>query len=258
MPGSNSRMISPSTPIDRGIQIVWPKAFVIRSAMLVLPLPGAPNRNMPRPELIAGPSRSSIFLSIKQVFERAVQVFFRRMLIGERLLLDAVDVRGQRHGRRAKVRAMLGKLLGPFAAQLGELVDVVVHRGRALVGDQPILLHRVQQRIDDPKRQLQMIGQIAARRFGAAVERLENQGFDFAIRQPGGGQRFWLDRHPLAAGGWCASGTMAQLARAADRTAASAAALAQRSADGCDPSARRAAVIIRLALRLRCRARRSV
>ena len=33
---------------------------VIRSAMLVLPLPGSPYRNMPRPELIAGPSFSNI------------------------------------------------------------------------------------------------------------------------------------------------------------------------------------------------------
>ena len=55
-------MISPSMPIARGIQISCPKAAVIRSAMLVLPLPGGPKRNSPRPELIAGPSRSSIRL----------------------------------------------------------------------------------------------------------------------------------------------------------------------------------------------------
>ena len=56
-----ARIISPSTPIARGIQMSWPKARVTRSAMLVLPLPGAPKRNSPRPELIAGPRRSSIF-----------------------------------------------------------------------------------------------------------------------------------------------------------------------------------------------------
>ncbi len=78
MPGSNSRMISPSTPIARGIQMYSPNALVIRSAMLVLPLPGAPNRNKPRPELIAGPSRLQHLLVDQQVFERAVQVLFGR------------------------------------------------------------------------------------------------------------------------------------------------------------------------------------
>ena len=47
-------------PSVRGIQMVVPNERVTRSAMLVLPLPGLPNRNMPRPELMAGPSRSSI------------------------------------------------------------------------------------------------------------------------------------------------------------------------------------------------------
>ena len=42
---------------------VGANAAVTRSAMLVLPLPAAPYRNKPRPELMAGPSRSSILLS---------------------------------------------------------------------------------------------------------------------------------------------------------------------------------------------------
>ena len=106
---------------------------------------------------------------------------------------------GQRHRRGAEVGAVLGELLGPLAAQVGELVDVVVHRRRAFVRDQPILLHRVQQRIDEPKRQLEVVGQVAAGRFGAAVERLENQRFDLAVGEAGGGERIGLDRHPLAA-----------------------------------------------------------
>ena len=50
-----------ATLTARGIQIYSPNALVIRSAMLVLPLPALPNRNKPRPEFTAGPSRSSIF-----------------------------------------------------------------------------------------------------------------------------------------------------------------------------------------------------
>ena len=102
----------------------------------------------------------------QQVFERAVQVVFGRMLVGERLLLDAVDVGVERHRRGAEVGAVLGELLGPLAAQLGELVDVVVHRAAPLWRDQPVVLHRMQQRVDQPKRQLQVVGQIAAGGLG--------------------------------------------------------------------------------------------
>ena len=49
----------PSSVIVRGIQICWPKHLVIRLASVVLPLPGAPYKNMPAPEFTAGPSESS-------------------------------------------------------------------------------------------------------------------------------------------------------------------------------------------------------
>ncbi len=61
----------------------WPKASVTRSAMLVLPLPGAPNRNSPRPELMAGPSRRSIFWLISRSSNAAVQVGLGRVLVGD-------------------------------------------------------------------------------------------------------------------------------------------------------------------------------
>ena len=41
-----------------------------------------------------------------------------------------------------------------------------------------------------------MVGQIAAGRFAAAVERFEDQRFDFAVGEAGGGERVGLDRHP--------------------------------------------------------------
>jgi len=54
--GSYRRRISPNTLIARGIHTLSPKALVNRSAKLVFPLPGAPYRNSPRPELIAWPT----------------------------------------------------------------------------------------------------------------------------------------------------------------------------------------------------------
>ena len=68
----------------------WPKALVTRSAMLVLPLPGAPNRNRPRPELIAGPSRAIIFGLISKSSKARCKSLGRRMLLGDRLQLDTL------------------------------------------------------------------------------------------------------------------------------------------------------------------------
>ena len=54
-------MIWPSSYSACGIQISWPKHSVIRLASVDLPLPGAPYRNMPAPELMAGPRLSNRF-----------------------------------------------------------------------------------------------------------------------------------------------------------------------------------------------------
>ena len=132
----------------------------------------------------------------QQVFERAVQIFFGRVLVGERLLLDALMYACERHRRGAEVRAVLGELLGPLAAEFGELVDVVVRHRRAFVADEAVVLHRVEQRIDQPKRRASCARPGATGGFAAAVERLEDQGFDFAFSQAGGGDAVRLYRHP--------------------------------------------------------------
>ena len=103
---------------------------------------------------------------------------------------------------------MFGKLPGAFMAQLGELIQVVVHRGRALVGNQPVLFERVHERIDDAKRQTNVIGQISAGGLGAAVESFEDQRFHVTVGEPGVGERLRLDWHPFAP---CHSGSGARV-----------------------------------------------
>ena len=72
-------MISPSISIaGGGTQIQSPKAWVTRSAMLVLPFPGLPNRKRPRPELMAGPSRRNM----SRLISRSLKAFSRSALVG--------------------------------------------------------------------------------------------------------------------------------------------------------------------------------
>ena len=58
-----------------------------------LAVAGAPYRNKPRPELIAGPRRISMLLSINRSSNARCRSSSVGMLIGKRLMLDAVDVR---------------------------------------------------------------------------------------------------------------------------------------------------------------------
>ncbi len=105
------------------------------------------------------------------------------MLVGECLASDAFDVGDERHRRRAEVGAVFRNFLARSRPDAGELIDVIVHHRRALVGHQPILLHRLQQRIDEAERQPHMLGEIPARRFRAAIECLEQQVLDFGRRE---------------------------------------------------------------------------
>ena len=132
--------------------------------MLVLPLPGAPNRNSPRPELIAGPSRSSIRWLISRSSKARVQVLRRGMLLGQRLGLDAGDVvaRATPAPRRSRCSAR-PVAPGPLAAQVGQLVQVVVHRRRAAMDHQLVVLQLPQQLVDQHERQLDLVGDVAAR-----------------------------------------------------------------------------------------------
>ena len=187
-------MISPSTPIARGIQISRPKAAVIRSAMLVLPLPGGPKRNSPRPELIGRPQPVEHVLAQQQAVERAVQVFGRGMLVGQRLGVDAGDVVLQGDGRRAEVGAVLRIPPPALAAQVAELVLEVVHRGRAAVDHQLLVLHLAEQLVDQHEGQLDLVGDVAAGGVAAGQQELQDQGLHFAVGQAGGAERRRLDR----------------------------------------------------------------
>ena len=111
--GSKRRMISPSTPIARGIQISLAEGggdplgdarlAVARRAEQEQPAAGIDRRPEPVEHLLAQ----------QQAVEGAVQVVGRGVLVGERLGVDAGDVVGQRDRRRAEVGAVLRVAAGP-------------------------------------------------------------------------------------------------------------------------------------------------
>ena len=189
-------MISPSTPIARGIQISWPKAGVTRSAMLVLPLPGAPKRNSPRPELIAGPRRSSIC----RLSSRSAKAPLRdRSAVGccpvERLGVDAGDVVVKRDGGRAEVGALL-----PYSRRARSRPRSVSWYMKSFiaaapVNDQLVALHLAQQLVDQHERQLDLFGDFSPGPVAAGQEKLQDQRLDDGFRQAGGRERFRLDGH---------------------------------------------------------------
>ena len=81
-------MISPVTVIVRGIQMLWLTDRMIRSAMLVLPLPGWPYRNRPRPAYTAWPIWLIVVGREDQVGKSPAQVGQLRTGLADRLPFD--------------------------------------------------------------------------------------------------------------------------------------------------------------------------
>ena len=77
---SKSLMICPSTDSTRGIQTVVPKQRVIRSAMLVLPLPGIPVEEHPAARVDGRAEHREDLVGDQQVRERPPQVGLLGML----------------------------------------------------------------------------------------------------------------------------------------------------------------------------------
>ena len=84
---------------------------------------------------------------------------------------------------------MLGQPPGPFATLVGQLVLIIVHRRRAAMNDPLLLLHLPQQFLEQQKRQLDLVGNIASADVAAGQEEFERQLFDFAFGQLGFGER---------------------------------------------------------------------
>ena len=111
------------------------------------------------------------------------------MLLFERLGLDADDVVGQRDRRGAEVGAVVHEPPGPLAAHVGELIDIVVHRRRAAIDQELIVLELPQQRLEQDERQLDLVGDFAARAVAARQQVLEDQRLRLRCRS--GPRRGW-------------------------------------------------------------------
>ena len=109
--------------------------------------------------------------------------------------MDAGDVVGQGNRGGAEVGAVHGVPPGALLADLGRLVFVVVHRRRAAMDDQLVVLHPPQQFVDQHERQLHLVGDVAAGRVAPGEKVLQDQGLDAAFGQVGLAERRRLQRH---------------------------------------------------------------
>ncbi len=83
---------------------------------------------------------------------------------------------------------MSGTAQGPLASHVGQLVLVVVHRGRPLADHQLVVLHGPQQLVHQNEGQLHLLGDVAADGVAPGEEELDGQGLDLAVGQSGRGE----------------------------------------------------------------------
>src|SRR5262245_43015974 len=115
------------------------------------------------------------------------------MLVGERLGGDARQIIAQVYRRRTEVRAVFGIAAGAFAAQIGQLELVIVHRRGAAMYDQLILFDLPQQFLNQDEWELYLVGNFVAVGIALRQEEFEDQRFDFAFGKLGGRKRRGLD-----------------------------------------------------------------
>ena len=128
-------------------------------------------------------------LAEHQIAEGLPQAFGRGRLRGQRLGLDACNVVFQRDRSGTEIGAVVPVALGPFAAQIGKLVQKIVHRRAGAIGEQLVVLQLAQQFVDEDERQLELVGHFPAGGVAAGQQVLQGQRLDEAVVQPGGTER---------------------------------------------------------------------
>ena len=97
---------------------------------------------------------------------------------------------------------------GAFAPQVGQLELIIVHRRRAAVDHQLLLLHLPEQLFDEHEGELDLIGNFAAGGVAARQQEFQNQRFHFALGQSCRAERDGFFRKVIivVAGGRCGTG----------------------------------------------------
>ena len=87
---------------------------------------------------------------------------------------------------------MRGIAAGGLAAHVGQQIMEIVHRRRALVPHQLVVLHGAQQLVDENERQLNLVGDFPTRAVAAGQQELQDERLDQGLRQAGALKRFRL------------------------------------------------------------------
>ncbi len=195
--GSKIRTISPSMEIARGTQMWPPKERVMRSAMLVLPLPEGPNRNMPLPEAMAGPSWSNMDWSSSRSANARSRSVRPGPGVGDALGDHRVDVVLQGDRSRSEVRAPQRQAPGGVPTVVGDLVQEVVDAGGPAVPHESGILEPGQALVDQHVGEPDLVGDGPATGIPTRREELQDQALDLALGQAGRRQGHRLRRGEL-------------------------------------------------------------
>ena len=167
---------------------------MIRLASVVLPLPGAPYRNMPAPEFTAGPSRVEQLRLDADAAERRHQLLAAGGFGPNRLRLDRHHVIIERHRHRAHVRTGLHRRAGASHPLLRQRVAIVVERRLPLVHQHLPRPQGEQHVFQNSERQAQLLGDIAAARRADLQQVLADQRLDHDRADAGLLERLRLGR----------------------------------------------------------------
>ena len=166
--------------------------------MLVLPLPGGPYRNSPRPSLMAWPNWLS-----SVAFKRSSRNVARSLFTSSVLCCSDCSATAARYdsngtGAEPTYEQCCASRRARSIAGFGELEGIIVEPRRALDRDHQFARRRSSGCCRIGRGRCKALGDAAARRRAAEQQQLEHERFDVVVGEPRVGERSGLDRQDTA------------------------------------------------------------
>ena len=190
--------MSPSTPIERGTQMLPPEGSGDPLGDAGLAIARGPEEEHAPP---GGDRRAEPVDDARveqEPLEGVHEVSGAGCAVGDPLGDDGVDIVLQRDRGSAEVRAPVREPTRGVPSVVGDLVEEVVDPRRAAVGEEPRVLELVQAADDKAVGEADLVGDRPATGIPARGQELQDQPLDLAVGEPRLGQRGRLHRRERA------------------------------------------------------------